>query len=502
MKLRLIVRGGSLAGRRFDLEEQGYLTLGRHENCVLRFDHQLDAGVSNYHAIIEPGPSGFLLKDQQSTNGTFINGIPVSETILHDGDTIQLGRNGPQILANLEPAVRAEITEPLRRPVAHYEGGGGLRETITHIGYYNPQKREKDRKTVGIGIAIAIASVIFLIITVIFLASMGLAGTLVGFVMAFTPAPFYVILYLWMDRYDPEPAWALASAFGWGALVSLLVSFVVNTAIGGMAAAMIDAQTGDTIAALFSAPLIEEGTKGLGVLLVLIFFRREFDGVLDGLVYAGIIALGFATGENVLYYGRTFMQDGFTGLLFIGFLRGVLSPFAHSLFTSCTGIGCGIARETHNKGLRFAAPVFGYFGAVLLHSLWNTVASLLGAMFFFAYLLIWVPLFFLFLALIIAMAVRERRILRRMLDFEVATGTITPQELDLVSSIGRRFRWLAQAFNDRARFNARRKYLRAVTKLGFCYWHVSRAEAADHQTISLPQIPRFKAEIAALRPFI
>lgn len=502
MKLGLTVRGGSLDGRQFDLEE-GYLTLGRHENCVLRFDHNLDAGVSSYHAIIESSAYGFLLKDQQSTNGTFVNGSPVSATILRDGDTIRLGREGPQIHVSFGPEIPAEITEPLKRPVAEVRGAGdNLRQTITNIGYYNPHKRERDTKTLGIGIAIAIAGLIFLIITVIFVSSLGLAGTVVGFVMAFTPAPFYVILYLWMDRYDPEPAWALASAFGWGALVSLLVSFVVNTAIGGVAAAMIDAQTGDTIAALFSAPLIEEGTKGLGVLLVLIFFRQEFDGVLDGLVYAGIIALGFATGENVLYYGRTFMEDGFTGLLFIGFLRGVLSPFAHSLFTSMTGIGCGIARETHNKGLRFAAPVLGYFGAVLLHSLWNTVASLLGSMFFVAYILIWVPLFFLFLSLIIAMAVRERRIIRKMLNFEVATGTISQQELDLVTSLGRRFRWLAQAFNDRPRFNARRKYLRAVTKLGFCYWHVQRAEAADHQTISLPQIPKFKAEIASLRPLI
>ena len=492
MKLTLTVQGGSLHGQRFELE-QGYLTLGRHENCVLRFHQQADPGVSNYHAIVESTPDGFRFTDQQSTNGSSINGAPVHEAILRSGDRIRLGREGPEILVGLgeEPAAYAQ---PAAVPA-----DGGLRQTISHISYYNPQKKDKESKVVGIGIAVVIACVIGLIVTIIFLSALGLEGTLIGFVMAFTPAPFYVILYLWMDRYDPEPAWALASAFGWGALVSLLVSFVVNTLLGGVAAALIDPQTGDTLAAVLSAPLIEEGTKGLGVLLALIFLRKEFDGVLDGLVYAGIIALGFATGENVLYYGRTFVEAGFGGLLFIGFLRGVLSPFAHSLFTSMTGIGCGIARETHNRGLRLVAPVLGYFGAVFLHSLWNTVASLLGALFFVAYLFIWVPLFLAFLGLIIAMAVRERRIIRQMLGFEVASGTISQQELDLVSSIGARIRWLMQAFNDRNRFHARRKYLRAVTKLGFCYWHVARANAASHQTISLPQIPKFKAEISGLR---
>src|SRR4029079_12058155 len=107
---------------------------------------------------------------------------------------------------------------------------------------------------------------------------------------------------------------------------------------------------------VISAPLIEEGTKGLGVVLFMIFLRNEFDDILDGIVYAGVIALGFATVENVLYYGRTVSAGG-GGLLFILFLRGVLSPFAHSLFTSMTGIGCGISRETHNKTVKIIAPI-------------------------------------------------------------------------------------------------------------------------------------------------
>src|SRR5205809_319359 len=80
----------------------------------------------------------------------------------------------------------------------------------------------------------------------------------------------------------------------------------------------------------------------------LLFRRREFDGVVDGIVLAGLSGLGFAFTENVLYFGRAFLagqeQSLTTGFFAVGFtfvLRGVLSPFAHPLFTAMTGIGLG-----------------------------------------------------------------------------------------------------------------------------------------------------------------
>src|SRR5258707_15327812 len=110
-------------------------------------------------------------------------------------------------------------------------------------------------------------------------------------------------------------------------------------------------QMGQIVGGVISAPIFEEGSKGLGVVIVLVFFRRYFDDILDGLVFAGIIALGFATVENVLYYGRaigdaeTGMAGGTLGLTFV--FRGVLFPFAHVTFTSMTRLGRVIARETH-----------------------------------------------------------------------------------------------------------------------------------------------------------
>ena len=95
------------------------------------------------------------------------------------------------------------------------------------------------------------------------------------------------------------------------------------------------------------APVTEEATKGLFVLLLLWFRRRELDGVLDGLVYAGLVGVGFAFVENILYLADAY--DGAAGAGGVGAVAGTLvvrclfSPFAHPLFTAFTGIGIGIA---------------------------------------------------------------------------------------------------------------------------------------------------------------
>jgi len=378
-----------------------------------------------------------------------------------------------------------------------------LKQSFSNIGVYNPEKEKNSTKTISIIASLGVMAVLMLVVGVIMLSSIGLAGSIVGTILAFTPAPFYLLLFLWLDRYDPEPAWALGGAFAWGALVAVIISFFVNTIFG----AVIGGSLGDILGTVVSAPVIEEATKGLGVLLVSIFLRKEFDDILDGIVYAGVVALGFATVENVLYYGREFASAGVgPGLVVILFLRGVLSPFAHALFTSMTGIGCGIARETHNKTLKIVMPLAGYIGAVILHALWNGIAVAASIMlgfigYFIVYLVVWVPLFLIMLGVMFYMASREAKLIKEMLAIEVARGLISPEELELIGSSLARLKWLSTtAFSGNwKKFTAQRQFLRSVTKLAFCYWHVARASKAGGQTQSLPQIPKFQLEVKALK---
>ena len=69
-------------------------------------------------------------------------------------------------------------------------------------------------------------------------------------------------------------------------------------------------------------------------------------------------------------------QDG--GVLAVLILRGVLSPFAHPLFTSMIGIGCGLAAVSRSAPARVLYVLVGYALAVVLHALWNSSATFGG----------------------------------------------------------------------------------------------------------------------------
>src|SRR5215213_5242647 len=93
MKLTLTVTSGTLAGRTYDLET-GFLTVGRSENCTVRFDPSTERIASKQHAFTEARPDGYYLTDNASTNGTLLNGERIERAKLSSGDNIQFGRKG------------------------------------------------------------------------------------------------------------------------------------------------------------------------------------------------------------------------------------------------------------------------------------------------------------------------------------------------------------------------------------------------------------------------
>jgi pSer/pThr/pTyr-binding forkhead associated (FHA) protein len=102
MPIELRILTGARGGHSESFEQRT-ITLGRHADADLRFDPNTDLDVSVWHAeIVARRGSGYRLRDSGSTNGTFLNGrrISGSET-LHDGDTIWLGAEGPQVEVHL-----------------------------------------------------------------------------------------------------------------------------------------------------------------------------------------------------------------------------------------------------------------------------------------------------------------------------------------------------------------------------------------------------------------
>ncbi|MDH3683517.1 MAG: PrsW family glutamic-type intramembrane protease [Acidimicrobiia bacterium] len=178
----------------------------------------------------------------------------------------------------------------------------------------------------------------------------------VAILLGLVPLLIVLPVLAWLDRVEPEPRSSRIHAVLWGATVAGVVSGIVNTIVAGAA--------GETAAAVVSAPLVEEAMKGLGVLWAV--RRREVDSVIDGIVYAGWVALGFAVVEDFLYFVDA-AADGFLVQIFV--LRALFTPFAHPLFTSWIGLAIGLA-VTRRQSLA-ANAAWGYGLAVVSHAAWN-----------------------------------------------------------------------------------------------------------------------------------
>jgi len=305
----------------------------------------------------------------------------------------------------------------------------------------------------------------------------GALGLITGAVLAAIPVFPVVATFLWLDRYEAEPTSLLALAFAWGAGVATFGALVINTA----SLVAIKAAGGDmTTTAVFVAPFVEEAFKGSAVLLILLLRRKEFDGVVDGIVYAGMAGIGFAFVENVLYLGRALSETGGTGTVFTFVLRCIVSPFAHPLFTAATGIGIGLAVRSRNPLVKIAAPLLGYCVAVLLHGAWNLSAASGLAGFASAYVLLQVPVFIGFATLAIVARRREGRLVARHLAVYGSTGWLTQAEVAMLASLPARRdarNWAARTGGPDAR-RAMQDFQELGSELAFLRERMARGTAA------------------------
>lgn len=262
-------------------------------------------------------------------------------------------------------------------------------------------------------------------------------GFLLSLFFGFVPMFFFAWFVYWLDRYEKEPKILLAGVFIWGAVVAAGAAFIINTMFGlGVylftgSEAVTDLTTGSLI-----APIVEESLKGFAVLIVFLIFRREFDSILDGIIYASIAALGFAATENVFYiYQYGFTEGGYEGLFGLVFIRVFLVGWQHPFYTAFTGIGLATTRLSRIKLVKFIAPLLGWTAAVITHSVHNTLATLLSGVtgFVFGTILDWGGWFIMFLVIVLAIF-REQRNISRQLQEEVKLGVITPAQYRSASS--------------------------------------------------------------------
>lgn len=97
MKAQFKFLSGARAGQ-VEAFGKAYIGIGRHPLSDVRFDAERDLDVSSRHVSITRGADGFVLKDLDSKNGTFINGQRVTADVhLKDGDVIGFGDKGPAL---------------------------------------------------------------------------------------------------------------------------------------------------------------------------------------------------------------------------------------------------------------------------------------------------------------------------------------------------------------------------------------------------------------------
>ena len=341
----------------------------------------------------------------------------------------------------------------------------------------------------------ALAFLSLFLVVPFLLANTGTAGFLVGFIASLVPLSAVLLAVHVIDRWEPEPKRLLFFAFTWGAAVSIAVTLLVQPFFA-LTYQFSDEADFQTYMATVQAPIVEEFAKSLGLLLLVLMARRHFDGPVDGVVFAFTIAGGFAFTENILYFGRAIAESASpaTDLAQIFLLRGVMSPFAHAIFTGTTGLIMGLAARRWHTGASVAAFVVGLLPAMFLHNRWNSM----GQGFLVDYILVQVPIFVLFIGVVILLRVAENRLTRqRLLEYAVA-GWFTPAEVDLLATPGGRRTALSWAagYNRRPQMKA---FVKAATQLAFTRQRIlSGRDVALHQAEERAQLHRILALRAAV----
>ena len=251
---------------------------------------------------------------------------------------------------------------------------------------------------------------------------------LVSLFFGFVPMFLYSAFVYWVDRYEKEPKALLGAAFFWGVVIAAGGAFIINTLFGvGIYIFTNSEAAADFGTTSIVAPFVEEILKGLAVGIVFLMFRKEFDSVLDGIIYGGIAGLGFAATENTLYIFRNgYLEGGWGGLFLLVFIRVFVVGWMHAFFTAFTGIGFAIARLNKNMLIKITAPFIGLGVAITVHAFHNTFGSVIGGFGGLALgsLLDWFGWALMF-GFIVWLIGYERGIVKRQLLEEVSMGIIS-----------------------------------------------------------------------------
>jgi len=352
----------------------------------------------------------------------------------------------------------------------------------TATAHRDPTARSALRGLLLAGVAAVGFLLAALVVSAYLGAAFGVQTALLALALALVPLGIVIPTFLWLDRFESEPTRYVVGAFLWGALVAALVAALLNTSAIAVLEASTDPQAALQTTAVLVAPFVEEAAKGALVLLVWWLIRREFDGITDGMVYAGICAAGFAFTENIQYLAQAYSEGGGEALTGTFVARCLMSPFAHPMFTVLFGVGVGVAATSRTWLPRILGPVLGYLLAVLSHALWNLAAVSGGRGMVVVYVLVEVPIFLAFLGFVVWARRREGRLIGQFLRPYADVGWLSAGEVAMLSSMPRRreARAWARANRGRRGLAAMRAFQDTASELALLRRRVVHSAADEH----------------------
>lgn len=401
----------------------------------------------------------------------------------------------------------------------------------SHIFAGSPLRRPGFARVMAAAMLVALAFALAVVLRIplgmrpavlnVYLTALGVASVISLF-------PLTILWFL--DRREREAPWLFAAAFLWGGLLATGLALPLNSLILSWVEQFVEANPqlqaalGENAALMIGAPvagpLVEEVTKGLGVLLLFVLLRGEFDNMRDGLIYGALVGLGFTWLESSLYIARGYAEFGVAPWNFqFGYRYALFGLSGHPLYTALFGAFLGLSRQVHARWLRWLLPPVGLLLAIAAHALNNSLglivvgvsgrpapvaspeeiaAALTERSFVEAWLQFSLMQLVVFLPFVVIGAVAlwrsgrwERRVIREELATEVAPAVL-PEEQEAIQRDGM-FRTRRIARLDRQRSAA---IVRAQHELGFRKRRVS-TEGGNPDTDAL--VAGWRSELARLR---
>jgi RsiW-degrading membrane proteinase PrsW (M82 family) len=376
---------------------------------------------------------------------------------------------------------------------------------VTPQAIFDVDPRWRPGMLAGVIIAGLVVLIALILVVAYFLLFLGPGLTFIGGVLALVPLAIVLLGVRWIDRWEPEPRLLLLIAFLWGATVSIVIALVADVGTSYLyAAGGADVNMTVFLQSAVQAPIVEEVGKGFGILLIYLVARRYFDGPVDGIVFAALVGGGFAFTENIQYFAIQIAESGTLDFAVgeIFFIRGILSPFAHVMFSAFTGFFIGLAARKGTALGGILMFVVGLIPAILLHAFWNGVLFFIYD-FYGYYLVVQVPLFAIAVVTVILLRRREAQMTQLRLGEYAAAGWFNATEVNTLGTAAGRRQARAWA-RQRGLGKVMKEYIKDATHLAFTRNRIvsgrDRIGSQQDEAVLLAQVSESRARLAAATP--